>query len=157
MKWAEGVVDNFARKPQGNDTAQLKAVASGEADIAIANSYYYDRLLLSDDPEKQALASSLGVILPNQEDRGMHVNISGAGIVKNAPNQANALKFLEFMTSDFAQEKYATGNAEMPVVEGVDADPRLALFKGKEDTLSVFQLGANNPNAVMTFDIAGWR
>lgn len=157
LAWTAGVVDNFARKPQGNDTAQLKAIASGEADIAIANSYYYGRLLLSDDPEMKALADSIGVILPNQEDRGMHVNISGAGILQNAPHQENALKFLEFMTSDFAQKQYATGNAEMPAVAGVKADERLSVFSGKEDSLPVYKLGEYNPQAVMLFDRAGWR
>jgi iron(III) transport system substrate-binding protein len=98
--WAAGVVKNFARKPQGNDTAQLRAVASGECAITIANTYYLGRLIGSDEPKNNAVTDALTVVFPNQEDRGAHVNISGAGVTRYAPNKDNAIKFLEYLTSD---------------------------------------------------------
>ncbi|MBD0362747.1 MAG: Fe(3+) ABC transporter substrate-binding protein, partial [Coleofasciculus sp. C3-bin4] len=94
-EWARGVVANFARPPEGNDTAQIKAVAAGQGDIAIANSYYVARLLKSDKPEDKAIAQKIGVFFPNQNERGAHVNISGGGVVKTAPNKEGAIKFLE--------------------------------------------------------------
>jgi len=153
--WTQGVVANFHRPPQGNDTAQLRAVAAGQCRISIANTYYIGRLLGSDDPGDAAVVDGIGVLFPNQEDRGAHVNISGAGVLKHAPNRDNAVKFLEYLTSDFAQRLFAEGNNEYPVV-GPATGPIVSLGKFKEDALDASALGANQTLAVTIFDRAGW-
>ena len=107
--WCKGVVANMARPPQGGDRDQIKGVAAGEGDIAVANSYYYARMLSGTDEEREA-ASKVEVVFPNQENRGTHVNLSGIGVVKSAPNKANAIKFIEFLASDWAQGLFAKGN-----------------------------------------------
>lgn len=155
-EWASGVVANFGRQPQGNDTAQLRAVAAGECGISIANTYYIGRLLGADDPQDRAVAEGLGVLFPNQEDRGAHVNISGAGVTRHAPHRDNAVKFLEYLTSDDAQRLFAEGNNEHPVV-GPASGPIAALGEFKEDAVSAAVLGANQALAVKTYDRAGWR
>ena len=99
--WCKGVVANMARPPQGGDREQIKGVAAGEGDVAVANSYYYARMLSGTDEEREA-ASKVEVVFPNQENRGTHVNLSGIGVVKSAPNKANAIKFIEFLASDWA-------------------------------------------------------
>ena len=156
LAWATGVVANFQRPPQGNDTAQLRAVAAGECGVSIANTYYIGRILGSDDEADKAVADGLGVLFPNQDDRGAHVNISGAGVARHAPNRANAVQFLEYLTSDFAQRLFAEGNNEYPVV-GDATGPIAQLGTFKEDAVSASVLGANQALAVMTFDKAGWR
>ena len=154
--WAQGVVANFHRPPQGNDTAQLKAVAAGECGVSIANTYYIGRLLASESAEDREVAAAIGILFPNQDDRGAHVNISGAGVAKHAPNRANAIKFLEYLTSDFAQRLFAEGNNEYPVVgEASGAIATLGTFK--EDALNANVLGANQAVAVRVFDRAGWQ
>ncbi|GEQ97361.1 iron deficiency-induced protein A [Iodidimonas gelatinilytica] len=156
--WATGVVENFARKPQGGDTDQLRAAATGECAIAVANSYYFVRLMQSDDPADQEVVSKLAVIFPNQDDRGTHVNISGAGIVKNAPNKAEARAFLEYLSSDSAQRYFAAGNNEYPVVDiKADNASLQALGTFKADDINVSVLGKNQPKAQQLFDRAGWR
>lgn len=156
-EWARGVVANFARKPQGGDTDQLKAAAAGECGVAVANSYYYLRLLRSDKPEDKAVAEKLGVIFPNQAGRGTHVNISGAGLAKHAPNRESAVKFLEYLASDSAQYYFANGNNEYPVVEsGIEAVATNLLGDFKADTISVAVYGENQPKAQMIFDRVGW-
>lgn len=157
-EWARGVVANFARDPQGGDTDQIRAVASGECSVAVANSYYYARLLRSDDPRDQAVIAKTGVIFPNQDDRGTHVNISGAGMIVSAPNRANAVRFLEYLASDAAQRYFADGNNEYPVVENLPLSPALeemGAFKGDEINVSVS--GANQAEAQRVFDRAGWK
>ena len=154
--WAEGVVANFHRPPQGNDTAQLRAVAAGECGVSIANTYYIGRLLGSDDPQHAAVVEGLGVLFPNQDDRGTHVNISGAGVVKHAPNRDNAVRFLEYLTSDFAQRLFAEGNNEYPVV-GSPSGPIVALGEFKEDAINAAVLGSNQALAVKLFDREGWQ
>ena len=156
LAWATGVVANFQRPPQGNDTAQLRAVAAGECGLSIANTYYIGRILGSDDEADKAVADGLGVLFPNQDDRGAHVNISGAGVARHAPNRANAVQFLEYLTSDFAQRLFAEGNNEYPVV-GDASGPIAQLGTFKEDAVSASVLGANQALAVKTFDRAGWR
>ena len=121
-EWAAGVVANFARTPQSNDTGQIRAVASGECGIAIANTYYLARLAASEDPQDQAVAAAVGIVFPDQAGNGTHVNISGAGLVKTAPNPENAIRFLEYLASDQAQSLFADGNHEYPVVSGIAAD-----------------------------------
>ena len=154
--WARGVVANFHRPPQGNDTAQLRAAAAGECAISIANTYYIGRLLGSENTADRAVANALGVLFPNQDDRGAHVNISGAGVAKHAPHRANAVQFLEYLTSDFAQRLFAEGNNEYPVV-GVASGPVATLGAFKEDAVNAAVLGANQALAVQVFDRAGWR
>lgn len=154
--WATGVVSNFARSPQGNDTAQLKAVAAGECGITIANTYYLGRILGSEKSQDKAIAANLGVIFPNQDDRGSHVNISGAGITKYAPNRDNAVLFLEYLTSDFAQKLFAEGNNEYPIL-GATIGPVATLGSFKEDVLDVQLLGQRQAEAVKVYDRSGWQ
>ena len=154
--WAKGVVANFARTPQSNDTGQLKAVASGECTITIANTYYLGRLMASTKPEDKALMANLEIVFPNQDGRGTHVNISGAGVTKYAPNRENAIRFLEYLTSDFAQRLFAEGNNEYPI-SGPTTGPVAALGEFKRDDLNVFVLGENQTEAVKVYDRAGWK
>lgn len=156
QQWATGVVANFRRPPQGNDRAQLRAVAAGECDVSIANTYYIGRFMASEDPADKAVVDSIGVLFPNQDDRGAHVNISGAGVARHAPNRANAVRFLEYLTSDFAQRLFAEGNNEYPVV-GEVTGPVAQLGMFKEDAVNASVLGANQALAVKTFDKAGWQ
>lgn len=156
--WAKGVVANFARDPEGGDTDQIRAVAAGECGIAVANSYYFARLLASDDPADRKVAEAVGVVFPNQDDRGTHVNISGAGVLKWAPHPDAAVRFLEYLASDEAQRIFADGNDEYPVVEAVPANKVLRkLGDFKRDTLNVAEYGRNQPLAQMIFDRAGWK
>ena len=155
-EWASGVVANFHRRPQGNDTAQIRAVAAGECGISIANTYYIGRLLGSEDPQVRAVAEGVGVLFPNQKDRGAHVNISGAGVTRHAPHRDNAIRFLEYLTDADAQRLFAEGNNEYPVV-GPPSGPIATLGEFREDAVSAAVLGANQARAVMTYDRAGWR
>ena len=154
--WAQGVVANFRRPPQGNDTAQLRAVAAGECGVSIANSYYVGRLLGAEADADRAVAGALAVLFPNQAGRGAHINVSGAGVARHAPNRANAVAFLEYLTGDFAQRLFAEGNNEYPVT-GPATGPIAALGSFKEDGVNAAVLGANQALAVRVFDRAGWR
>nr|WP_298929737.1 Fe(3+) ABC transporter substrate-binding protein [uncultured Erythrobacter sp.] len=155
--WATGVVANFARDPQGNDTAQIESVAAGECRIAVVNTYYLARFAGGDD-EQKALFDKLGVIFPDQDGNGTHINVSGAGLVKGAPNEANAIAFLEYLTSESAQRYFADGNNEYPAVDGLDANSAVeALGPFKPDTLNAAQIGSNQAQAVQIFDRAGWN
>ena len=157
-EWAAGVVANFARKPQSNDTGQIRAVASGECGIAIANTYYLARLAASEDPKDQAVASAVGIVFPDQGGNGTHINISGAGLVTTAPNPENAVRFLEYLASDQAQLLFANGNNEYPSVPGIAAASTVvALGDFAEDSLNISELGENQATAVMVFDRAGWK
>ncbi|EPC02878.1 iron deficiency-induced protein A [Litchfieldella anticariensis FP35 = DSM 16096] len=157
-EWAQGVVNNFARQPEGGDTDQILGVASGECDVAVANHYYYVRLLKSDDGSEREAADKVEILFPNQDGRGAHVNVGGAGVVKGAPNHDNAIRFLEFLASDEAQEIFAYGNYEYPVVEGVKKDEVLESWGDfKKDGINVSILGENNPKAIRIFDRVGWR
>jgi iron(III) transport system substrate-binding protein len=158
-QWAKGVVANLARDPKGGDTDQLRAVAIGECDIALTNTYYYVRLVKSDKPEDKKVVEKVGVLWPNQNTWGTHVNISGAGVLKYAPHKENAIRFLEYLSSDEAQKYFANGNNEWPVVPGVKLDnvalESLGTFKA--DTLNVSVLGRNQPLAQKVADRAGWK
>jgi iron(III) transport system substrate-binding protein len=158
-EWARGLAANFARAPKGGDTDQLLAVAAGECGVALSNSYYLARLMRSTKPEDQKAVRSLGVVWPNQASWGTHINVSGAGIAKHAPNRAAAVKFLEYLTSDNAQRYFADGNNEWPVVKGVKVkNPALdALGDFKADELPIGQLANNSVLAQKVFDRAGWR
>ncbi|MEM6935992.1 MAG: extracellular solute-binding protein, partial [Pseudomonadota bacterium] len=156
--WARGVVDNFARPPQSNDTGQIRAVASGECGIAVVNTYYLARLAASEDPADRALADAVGIVFPNQATGGTHINISGAGIVTSSPNPDHAVRFLEYLTSDEAQGYFANGNNEYPAVRNLNAASaveRLGDFL--EDPLNASLLGEHQAEAIRVFDRAGWR
>jgi iron(III) transport system substrate-binding protein len=156
-EWARGVVANFARPAQGNDTGQIQSCAAGVGTLAISNTYYLLRMLASDKPEERAVAEKIGIFFPNQRDRGTHVNISGGGLVKTSPNKANAIKFLEFLASPKAQEVFAKSNHEYPVVAGTPVDPTLASYGTfKEDALNAAVFGRNGEEALKIMDRAGW-
>ena len=157
--WARGVVANFARAPKGGDTDQIKAVAAGECDVALSNSYYYARLLRSARVEDQEVVAKAGIVWPDQAGFGAHVNISGAGVLKNAPHREAAVRFLEYLASDEAQRYFADGNNEWPVVKSVVVrNPALeAMGTFKADTLPIATLGRNTPAAQKLVDRAGWR
>lgn len=156
--WARGFVANFARPPQGNDTAQIQACAAGVGSLAISNTYYLLRMVASSKPEDRAVAEKIGIFFPNQRDRGTHVNISGAGLVKTSPNKENAIKFLEFLTSAQAQEIFARSNFEYPVVAGTPIDPVLASYgQFKEDQVNASVFGRNGEAAMQLMDRAGWK
>lgn len=155
--WARGVVDNFARRPQGNDTAQIEAVAAGLCRLAIANSYYVARFINVEDAEKAAIGAAIGVMHPDQDGAGTHVNISGAGIMAHAPNPENAERLLAFLLRDETQSAFALGNNEYPIVAGVaPSGPIAELGAFREDDLAVTALGENQPLAVRVFDRVGW-
>ena len=154
--WAKGVVANFARPPQSNDTGNLAAVASGECGLTVANTYYLGRWLASSEAADQRMVEQISVVFPNQGGRGTHVNISGAGVTRHAPNRDNAVRFLEYLTSDFAQRLFAEGNNEYAVV-GEASGPIAALGTFKEDRISAGLLGRNQAEAVRVYDRAGWR
>ncbi len=158
-EWARGVAANLARAPTGGDTDQLKAVAAGECDIALTNTYYYARLANSDKAEDKKLAETLGVIMPNQSGRGTHVNISGAGMLKYAPNKEAAARFLEYLASDAAQLYFADGNNEWPVVAGLASkNPALnAIGSFKADAINIAVIGRNQPVAQKIFDRVGYK
>src|SRR5262245_24210573 len=156
--WAQGVRANLAQDPKGGDTDQLKAVAAGQCDVTISNQYYYARLLRSTNPEERQVGEKIGIVFPNQSSWGTHVNISGAGVLKNAPHREAAVKFLEYLASDSAQRYFADGNNEWPVVSGVKIDnPVLkALGEFKRDQLNVAVLGRNQPSSQKVYDRVAW-
>lgn len=158
-EWARGVVSNFARAPKGGDTDQIRAVAAGECGVAISNSYYYVRLMKSDKPEDKKVVQAVGLIWPNQKSFGTHMNISGAGVLKNAPNRGVAVQYLEYLASDSAQQYFANGNNEWPVVKGVKLDNKVLESLGtfKMDTLNIAVLGKNQPIAQKILDRAGYK
>jgi iron(III) transport system substrate-binding protein len=156
--WAQGLVDNLAREPQGGDTDQIMAVAAGECDVAVVNHYYLVRLMKSDEADEKAVADAVGIVFPDQDGRGAHANISGAGLVATSPNKDNAIAFLEYLTTDQAQEYFALGNYEFPVVDGVKTDPVLEQWGDvKTDPVNAASYGDNNADAVMLMDRVGWK
>lgn len=161
-EWAKGLVANFARPPNGGDRDQIKAVAAGECDIAIANTYYLGGMLLGSqyggNQAEYAAASKINVFWPNQGGRGVHVNVSGAGVTRSAQNRDNAVKLLEFLVNDASQAWYAEVNVEYPVKEGVAHSAILKKWGGfKADALNLARLGELNKDAVKLMDRAGWR
>jgi iron(III) transport system substrate-binding protein len=157
--WARGLVANFARGPKGGDTDQIKAVAAGECGVTISNTYYLARLMRSTKPEDQQAMNAVGIAWPNQATWGTHVNVSGAGVLKHAPNRANAIKFMEYLASNEAQAYFADGNNEWPVVKGsVAANPTLvAMGTFKPDALPIGDLAKTTVAAQMVVDRAGWK
>ncbi|MNC86109.1 Iron uptake protein A2 precursor [compost metagenome] len=150
---------NFARAPKGGDTDQIRAVAAGECQVAISNSYYYVRLMKSDKPADRKVIETVGLIWPNQKSFGTHVNISGAGVLKHAPHREAAIKFLEYLASDQAQSYFANGNNEWPVVKSAPLNNAALASLGnfKADTLNIVALGKNQPLAQKIFDRAGYK
>ena len=158
--WAKKFVKNFARKPQGNDRSQIIAVSNGEADLAIANSYYIG-IMLSGSAGKEQLeaAKKVKMHFPNQNDRGVHINISGSGILRNSPNPSNANLFLEFLLSERVQKYMVDKSYEYPIIEGVMPSTEIASFgiNFKEDETAVRQFGELNPSAIRLMDRSGWK
>lgn len=157
QKWAEGVVDNMARTPKGNDRDQIKGIAGGEGDLAIVNTYYIGLMLNSENEEERNAAQNIGIIFPNQADRGTHVNVSGAGVAAHAPNKENAIRLIEFLVGEYAQQQLASFNFEYPVNPEVAPTELLQTWGDfKKDAVNLATLGEHNENAVRIFDLVGW-
>jgi len=158
LEWSKGIVANLARNPKGSDRDQVKAVASGEGDIAIVNTYYIGLMLNGESAEEKKAAESIQIVYPNQDNRGTHINISAVAMTKHAPNRDNAIKFLEFMSGHHAQEILAQTNYEYPVNPEV---PMAGLLESwgsfKKDTVNLSLLGKQNDQAVKIMDQAGWK
>jgi iron(III) transport system substrate-binding protein len=156
--WARGVAANLARPPQGGDRDQFRAIPSGQCRLAIANTYYLAAFGASNDPADRALFDRLGVIFPNQGDRGTHVNISGAALVRTAPNRENALRFLEYMLTPAAQQIFALGNMEYPVATDAPLHPVLQeMGTFRAEPIHAAQSAANAAEALRVMQRAGWR
>ncbi|MEJ6403249.1 extracellular solute-binding protein [Yoonia sp. 2307UL14-13] len=157
--WAEGVVNNFARDPQGGDTDQLRGLVSGECDIAISNTYYFARALRKDVDGLSADAlANIGWVFPAQNAEGAHMNLSGGGVAANAPNRDNAIAFMEYLASDQAQQYFSAGNDEYPAVPGVglsESVAALGLFR--PDAVDLSQVAKNVPEAQTIFNEVGWE
>lgn len=158
-EWARGMVANFARAPKGGDTDQIKAVAAGECGVTLSNTYYLARMMRSTKADDQAAMNAVGIVWPNQANWGTHINVSGAGVLKHAPNREAAVKFLEYLSGDEAQAYFADGNNEWPVVKSVKvANPALAAMGSfKADTLPIGELSRTTVQAQKVFDRAGWK
>lgn len=157
-QWAGDFVKNFARKPKGGDRDQIKAVAAGQCDLAVVNTYYLGQMINGNDDAQKQAAGKVAVFWPNQNDRGAHINVSGIAVTKAAKNKDNALKLIEFLLSDNAQAWYAEANNEYPVIAGTPLSSTLKAwgdFKG--DELNLTKLGELNSQAVRLMDRAGWR
>ena len=158
QQWAEGLVANMARDPVGGDRDQIKAVAAGECDLAVVNTYYLGMMQAAEDAATRDIGNRMAVFWPNQDSRGAHVNISGAGVATNAPNPDKAVELLEFLVSDESQQWYAETNHEYPVRPGVPVSERLRSWgEFKQDDLPLVKLGELNAEAVKVMDRAGWK
>jgi iron(III) transport system substrate-binding protein len=159
QQWVNGLVGNLARPPKGGDRDQIKAAAAGQCDIAIANTYYYARMLNNKkDPTQSGAANKMALFWPNQQGRGAHINISGAGISKYSRNLDNAIKLLEFLVSPDAQSWYANANYEYPVNPSVKPGGLVSTWGTfKADVIDLSRLGELNSEAVKTMDRAGWK
>ncbi len=158
-KWAASLVANLARRPQGNDRAQVKAIYEAQCDIALINNYYYGKLKYSDDKNQRAWAEELMLIYPNQgeDDRGAHINISGGGVAKFSKNKLNAIKFLEFLSEETAQKLYSEINFEYPVNPNIKASTTLASWGDfKEDQLPIVKIASLSQAAQKIIDAVGW-
>jgi iron(III) transport system substrate-binding protein len=157
--WAKNMVANMARSPRGGDTDQIKAVASGECGVALTNTYYFARLMQSDKPDDISMISKIGFVWPNQGSGGVHINISGGGMARNAPHRAEALQFLEYLASDSAQEYLANGNNEWPAVPSVKVEnPALkTLGPFQAEKVSVAAIGKNQIAAQKLLDQVGYK
>jgi len=157
-QWARGLVANLARNPQGGDRDQINAIAAGQCELALVNTYYLAGMLKSTVGNDKTTAESVGVFWPNQQGRGAHINISGAGVTKSAKNTEAAIELLEFMVSEEAQQWYADVNDEFPVRAGIAASEILQSWgEFKADNIPLEQLGIHNADAVRLMDRAGWK
>jgi iron(III) transport system substrate-binding protein len=158
-EWAQGVVDNFARPPQGGDTDQLTALVSGECDISVSNTYYFARALRTDvDGLPDEALDQIGWVFPSQDGEGAHINLSGGGVAASAPNRENAVAFLEYLASDQAQEYFSAGNDEYPAVDGVPLAPSVQeLGDFEEDDVDLSAVAENVPAAQRIFNEVGWE
>ena len=157
--WAKGMVENFARRPQGNDRAQVKAIYEGECQIALINNYYFGKLKFSEDPEQRKWAESVRLVFPNQAegDRGAHVNISGGGVAKFSKNKEEAQKLLEFLTSEKAQKLYGEINFEYPANLKIEPSEELKNWGNfREDTLPIIKIAELAPESQKIIDRVGW-
>ena len=155
-EWLEGLKSNLARKPQGNDRAQVKAIKEGECDLALGNTYYYGKML--DNEEQRPWAEAVNIVFPNQDDRGMSMNISGMSLIEGAPNHDNAIKLMEFLSGDDAQEIYADVNYEYPVKSGVEwSDNVKSWGTFKADTVSLAEIARLTPDAIKMVDEVGYN
>ena len=158
LNWAKGVVANMAKAPKGNDRYQVKAVANGIGSVAIANTYYVGKMVNNKDASQRESVKKVKIFFPKFENGGTHINVSGAGVAKYAPNKDNAIKFVEFLASKEAQELFAQANYEYPVLAGVKSSELVSSWgQFKDDTISINTLGENNKAAVKVFDQAGWK
>ncbi|MFC0469696.1 Fe(3+) ABC transporter substrate-binding protein [Halalkalibacter kiskunsagensis] len=158
LSWTEGIVNNMARAPQGNDRDQAKAIVAGEGDVAIMNTYYIGTMLHSEDAEEVKVAESVGVFFPNQETTGTHINISGIALTKHAQNKESAIKLMEFLTSEESQESFSAANNEYPVNPNVEPNELLKSWgEFKEQDINLSVLGENQQQAIRLFDQAGWK
>ncbi len=157
-EWAQGLVNNFARNPAGNDRDQAKYVVEGNADIAIMNTYYIGRMMNSSDSFEREVAETVEVFFPNQETTGTHVNVSAAGVIKHAPNPQGAQAFIEFLSGEAAQSDFANANYEYPVNESVEPHALLRSwgdFYAQDINLSA--LGKHSTRAATIMDEVDWR
>lgn len=158
LKWAKGIVSNMAKQPKGNDRYQVKAIANGIGKIAIANTYYIGKMVDNKDKSQAQAVKKVKIFFPKFENGGTHINVSGAGVAKYAPNKENAIKFIEFLASKDAQGLFAQGNFEYPVLAGIEPSDLVKSWGSfKDDNISINTLGENNSKAVRIFDKAGWR
>ncbi|MDB4134086.1 Fe(3+) ABC transporter substrate-binding protein [Flavobacteriaceae bacterium] len=159
-KWARDLVKNFARDPKGNDRDQVKAIAAGQGDVAIVNSYYIGLLLSSENEEEIKAGNSVSIFFPNQgeDETGSHINVSGIGLIKNAPNKENAIKLMEFLTSESAQKIYTNTSYEYPANPNVEPNEIVKKWGSfKKDKLDLNQLGVFRNKAIEIFDKSGWK
>lgn len=157
-EWARGIVANMARPPQGGDRDQIAAVAIGQCQLAVVNTYYLAGMINATSEDQREQAAQVSVFWPNQDGRGAHINISGVGLSQHAPNREEAVQLMEFLVSDEAQTWYAEANNEYPVREDVPVSDTLAAWgEFKADDLALDQLGVHNAEAVRLMDRAGWR
>ncbi len=157
--WARGMVANMARPPRGGDTDQIRGVAAGECSVALTNSYYWVRLMRSSDPKDKEVVARVGFIWPNQATSGTHINVSGGGVARHAPNRDNAVRFLEYLSSPQAQAYFADGNNEWPVVKNVEVsnEALLSLGKFKAETVPISSVGKGQIAAQRILDRVGYR
>lgn len=159
--WLKGMVTNFARDPKGGDTDQIKGVASGECAVAVTNSYYLARILKSTKPEDRLIVERIGIVFPNQSSWGTHVNIAGGAVAKYAKNQANAIKFMEYLASPAAQNYFADGNNEWPVAKGITVNnPALTAMAAdgfRSETISISKVGSNQVKVQQMLDRVGFK
>ncbi len=157
-EWAQAVVDNFARDPQGGDTDQLRGIVSGECDISMSNTYYFARAIRTDVDGVSDSLDQIGWVFPDQNGNGAHMNLSGGGVAAHAPNRDNAIRFLEYLASDQAQEYFSAGNDEYPAVPGVALSPSVAaLGFFKPDDVDLSAVAENVPAAQRIFNEVGWE